>query len=149
VVTLLGELLLELLLEVPLEVPLELSLEDKSLEDEEELSPEEVVALEEVAGVALDAIVVAVERLASAGSWPETSTSVIISQAATNSASDPAMTRRRIDRARAARSVRSACPRARAAAAALVSLVMSCTSFSVGVKRRSVCTASDPPVSTA
>jgi hypothetical protein len=137
VVTLLGELLLELLLE------------DRSLEDDEELPLDEVATLEEVAGVALDAIVVAVERLASAGSWPETSTSVIISQAATNSASDPAMTRRRIDRARAARALRSACPRARAAAAALVSFVMSCTSFSGGVKRRSVHTASDPPVSTA
>src|SRR5581483_8597412 len=52
---------------------------------------------------------------ASAGSWPETSTIVIISQAATNSATEPEMTRRRILRARTARSLRSAWPRARAA----------------------------------
>jgi hypothetical protein len=52
---------------------------------------------------------------ASAGSWPETSTIAIISQAATNSATAPEITHRRILRARAARSLRSACPRARAA----------------------------------
>jgi hypothetical protein len=57
----------------------------------------------------------AVVLLASAGSCPETSTSVIVSQAATNSATAPEITRRRILRARAARSVRSAWPRARAA----------------------------------
>jgi hypothetical protein len=53
--------------------------------------------------------------LASAGSCPETSTIVIISQAATNSATAPEMILRRTLRARAARSLRSACPRARAA----------------------------------
>jgi hypothetical protein len=54
--------------------------------------------------------------LASAGSWPETSTMAIISQAATNTATAPEMTRRRILRARATRSLRIAWPRARAAA---------------------------------
>jgi hypothetical protein len=131
-----------LLADPPLELPLE-----PSLEDSEELPLAEVAVLEEVAGVALDATVVADERLASAGSWPDTSTSVIISHAATNSASDPAIRRRRIVLARAVRALRSACPRARAAAR--VSVVISCTSFSVGVRRRSVRTASAPPVSTA
>jgi hypothetical protein len=64
--------------------------------------------------------------LASAGSCPETSTSVIISQAATNSATAPEITRLRILRARATRSLRSACPRARAAA--LLSVIWSCSS---------------------
>jgi len=52
---------------------------------------------------------------ASAGSCPETSTIAIISQAATNSATAPEMIPRRIVRARAARRLRSAWPRARAA----------------------------------
>jgi hypothetical protein len=43
---------------------------------------------------------------ASAGSWPETSAMVISSHAATNSATAPATTRRRINRARRARSSR-------------------------------------------
>jgi hypothetical protein len=79
-----------------------------------------------VVAVGLDATVVpdgAVDVwLASAGSCPETSTSVIISHAATNSATAPEITRRRMVRARAARALRSACPRARAAAA-LVSVM--------------------------
>jgi len=95
-----------------------------------EVSPLEVVV---VAGD--DATVVVDELLpddflASAGSCPETSTSVIISQAATNSATEPAMIRRRIVRARATRALRSACPRARAPPPSLIS-VMSCTSWSV------------------
>jgi hypothetical protein len=53
--------------------------------------------------------------LASAGSWPDTSTIVIISHAAMNSASAAEITRRRILRARAARSARSAWPRVRPA----------------------------------
>ncbi len=81
-----------------------------------------------VVTVGLDATVVADAVVdvppASAGSWPETRTSVIISQAATNSATAPAMTRRRIVRARAVRAFRSAFARARAAAAALVSVMV-------------------------
>jgi hypothetical protein len=79
----------------------------------------------DVVVLGVDATVVAEDPvevlLASAGSCPETSTSVIISQAATNSATAPEMTRRRILRARAARSARSACPRARAASLLSVS----------------------------
>jgi hypothetical protein len=65
--------------------------------------------------------------LASAGSWPETRTIAIISQAATNSATAPEITRRRIVRTRAARALRSACPRARASVASL-SVMYRCTS---------------------
>jgi hypothetical protein len=65
--------------------------------------------------VGVDATGVVVERLASAGSLPETRTSVISSQLATNSATAPPTTRRRIVRTRASRECRSACPRARAA----------------------------------
>jgi hypothetical protein len=61
--------------------------------------------------------------LASAGSCPETSTTAIISQAATNSAIAAETTRRRMVRARATRALRSACPRARAAAASLSVMV--------------------------
>jgi hypothetical protein len=110
-------------LDVPLEVPLDVSLDvalDVSL-DEVEL---------DVVGV--DATVVADDEdfLARAGSCPDTSTIAISNQAATNSATDPATIRRRMVRARATRALLSACPRARAAAASLVS-VMSCTSFLV------------------
>jgi hypothetical protein len=80
------------------------------------VAPElEVVAV--VEGV--EATVVAEDLLASAGSWPETSTRVMNSQLATNRATAPAMTRRRIDLARARRVCLSAWPRARAAAGSL------------------------------
>jgi hypothetical protein len=82
--------------------------------------------------------------LASAGSCPEMSTNVIISQAATNSATPPEITRRRILRARAIRAPRSACPRARASA--LLSVIW--LFLVVGVKSdRSLRSASTPPVS--
>jgi hypothetical protein len=48
---------------------------------------------------------------ASAGSWPEMRTRAIISHAATNTATAPEITRRRILRTRAARASRAACPR--------------------------------------
>jgi hypothetical protein len=51
---------------------------------------------------------------ASAGSWPETRTTAINSQAARNRATAPATTRRRIMRTRAARAARIACARPRA-----------------------------------
>src|ERR1700761_5846829 len=66
----------------------------------------------------VEATVVAAELLASAGSWPDASTIVISSQ--------PAMVRRRIERARAIRICLTAWPRARAAVGSLS--VMSCTS---------------------
>jgi hypothetical protein len=113
---------------VPLDVPVEVSLDvpvDVPLD-----VPVEVPL--DVAGV--DATVVAEDEevadeafLARAGSCPDTSTIAISSHAATNNATDPATIRRRMVRARAARALLSASPRARAAAA-LVSL-MSCTSF--------------------
>jgi hypothetical protein len=59
-------------------------------------------------------LVLAVEvRAASAGSWPDTSTTAISSHAARNSATDPLTTRRRILRIRAARASLIACPRRR------------------------------------
>jgi hypothetical protein len=106
--------------------PFEVELDD---EDDEPLLWALVEPVEpelEVVTVGFDATVVADDVvdvwLASAGSRPETSRSVIISQAATNSATAPEITRRRIVRARAARALRSAWPRARAAAA-LVSVI--------------------------
>ena len=93
-------------------------------EPDPELEPEPEPVLDDVVVVAVvvggvDATLVADEDVevlrASAGSWPETSTIVIISQAATNTATAPEMTRRRIVRARAARSFRSAWARALAA----------------------------------
>jgi hypothetical protein len=104
---------------VTLLTPLEPELE---LEPEPELPALVVVVVSVLGAVAVVVVVVsvlgveatvvpdepAVVLLASAGSCPETSTSVIISQAATNSATAPEITRRRILRARAARSVRSA-----------------------------------------
>jgi hypothetical protein len=101
VVTLLTVPLPELEVEEPLDCVLELDVDP--LPD-----PEPVL----VAGVELDATVVAEERLASAGSCPDTSTIVISSQVATNSATAPPMIRRRIVRARARRAARIACPRA-------------------------------------
>jgi hypothetical protein len=85
---------------------------------EEELEVVEVVVVDGAVVVVVDGVdatEVADDRLASAGSWPETSTSVMNSQDATNSASAPAMMRRRILRARAIRALRMAWPRARAA----------------------------------
>jgi hypothetical protein len=98
------------------------------------------------ATVVPDDDVVPEDLLASAGSWPETSTIVISSQAATNSATEPATIRRRMLRARATRAFRSACPRARAAAPSWVSL-MSCTS--IGRRVEALRSASTSPVSTA
>lgn len=77
-----------------------------------------------VAGVELDATVLADERLASAGSFPDTSTIVISSHEATNSATAPATIRRRIVRARASRALLIATPRARASCALLSVIVM-------------------------
>jgi hypothetical protein len=117
-----------LLTDPPLEVPLE--------DDVDPLDwTVDVVAPELLVVTGFDATVVAEEEevaadfLARAGSCPETSTTAISNQAATNSATDPATIRRRMLRARATRALLSACPRARAASA-LVS-VMSCTSVSV------------------
>jgi len=99
------------LLTVPLpELPLELEVEldePVELEPEPELEPDEELVLGE-----LDATVLADDCLASAGSCPDTSTIVIRSHAATNSATAPPMMRRRIIRARARRASRIARPRA-------------------------------------
>jgi hypothetical protein len=119
-----------LLTELPLDVPLDDDvLLAWELVEPVVVAPEVVV----VAGVEATVVVaddeVAEDFLASAGSFPETSVIVINSQAATNSATDPATIRRRMVRARAARALLSACPRARAAAA--LESVMSCTSLSV------------------
>jgi hypothetical protein len=104
-----------LLTPLPVEPELELELSDEDEDDDVSVLCElDVDGLESlvvavvvvVAGV--DATVVADDLLASAGSCPETSTIAIISQAATNSATAPETTRRRIIRARAARSLRSA-----------------------------------------
>jgi len=101
------------LLTVPLpELPLELEVEldepvELELEPEPELEPDEELVLGE-----LDATVLADDCLASAGSCPDTSTIVIRSHAATNSATAPPMMRRRIIRARARRASRIARPRA-------------------------------------
>jgi hypothetical protein len=108
VVTLLTLLLLELDPEL-----------EPVLEPELESEPVEPVLVVLVVVLGVDATVVADDAvdvlLASAGSWPETSMIVIISQAATNNATAPEIARRRILRARPARSARSASPRARAA----------------------------------
>jgi hypothetical protein len=116
----------------PLEVPLD---EDDDVSLDWELVEPVVVVSEVVVVAGVEATVVAADEelaedfLASAGSCPETSVIVINSQAATNSATDPATIRRRMLRARATRALLSACPRARAASAFLS--VMSCTSLSV------------------
>jgi hypothetical protein len=113
---------------------LELELEPETVEPE----PLELVVAVVVLGVdATDVVDDVVDALlASAGSCPEMSTNVIISQAATNSATAPEITRRRILRARAIRSLRSACPRARASA--LVSVIWSCSSWSMFRSDRSL-----------
>jgi hypothetical protein len=83
-----------------------------------------VVVVVVVAGVELDATVLADEPLAaSAGSWPDTSTIEISSHAATNSATDPVTIRRRMMRARASRAVLIAWARARASCALLSVMV--------------------------
>ena len=131
VVRLLTDPPLELPLVPLVELPLDPVVEDVLPLFWELVEPE----VPEVLLVGLEATVVAGDDLlpddflASAGSCPETSTSVISSQAATNSASEPAMIRRRMVRTRAIRALLSACPRARAASG-LVSVV-SCTSWSV------------------
>lgn len=81
------------------------------LELEPDVEPEsELLVVVVVLGV--DATVLAEDAVdvlrASAGSWPETSTIAIISQAATNTATAPETIPRRTLRARAARSLRSA-----------------------------------------
>jgi DMSO reductase anchor subunit len=76
------------------------------------LSP---VAVAVAVRVAVEVIAaVEVIRAASAGSWPETSMSVINSQVATNSERAPAITRRRIIRALISRASRTAPARPRA-----------------------------------
>ena len=65
--------------------------------------PEPLPALEAVVVTAVLAVAL---RAARAGSWPETSTTAISSQVATNRASAPEITRRRIIRARARRAWR-------------------------------------------
>jgi hypothetical protein len=111
----------------PLELSFELEL-DPDEEPESELVEEPLVC-ELVADVVavpdpeLDATVAAEEWLASAGSWPDTSTIVISSQAATNSATAPLTIRRRIIRARLTRVSRMAAPRA-LMASALVSVMV-------------------------
>jgi hypothetical protein len=103
-------LVVTLLTVPPLDLPLELELE---LESDEELVPEvESEPDDELVLGELDATVLAADCLASAGSCPDTSTTVISSHAATNSATDPAMMRRRSIRARARRASRIARPRA-------------------------------------
>lgn len=121
-VTLLTPLLLEFEPELESELvpePVEPEPVDPEPVDPEPVEPELLVVVVVVVVLGVEATVVAedpVEVLrASAGSCPETSTIVIISQAATNSATAPEITRRRILLARAARSARSAWPRARAA----------------------------------
>jgi hypothetical protein len=116
VVTLLTVPLPELPLELELSEPLDWELE---LDVDPVSDPELVV----VAGDELDATVAADELLASAGSCPDTSTIVISSHDATNSATDPATIRRRIMRARASRAPLIAWPRARAASALLSVMV--------------------------
>ncbi len=98
------------LLELPL---LELLLLESVFEDEPVLVPDVVVDVV-VAGDELDATVLADDCLASAGSCPDTSTIVIKSHEATNSATAPLMMRRRIMRVRLSRAALIAWPRARA-----------------------------------
>ena len=114
------------LLTVPLlELPLLelLLLESLLLEPEPVLVPDVVVDVV-VAGDELDATVLADERLASAGSCPDTSTIVIKSHEATNSATAPLMMRRRIMRVRLSRAALIAWPRARASCGLLSVMVM-------------------------
>jgi hypothetical protein len=111
----------------PLELSFELEL-DPDEEPESELVEESLVCelVSDVVAVPdpeLDATVAAEEWLASAGSWPDTSTIVISSHEATNSATAPPTIRRRIVRARLTRVPRMAAPRA-LAASALVSVMV-------------------------
>jgi hypothetical protein len=98
----------------PLLEPPFCELDDVSLELEDVL-----LEVEDVPALVVAAVVLADDFLASAGSWPETSTIVISSQLATNRARAPAMMRRRSARARASRVCLIAWPRARAAAGSL------------------------------
>jgi hypothetical protein len=112
---------------LPLELELELEVSlDCRPETDVDPVPEPELALEVVSvdGVELDATVAAVERLASAGSFPDTSAIVISSHEATNSATAPPMMRRRIVAARLSRAARIAAPRARASCALLSVMVM-------------------------
>jgi hypothetical protein len=100
------------LLTVPLpELPLDPELVELESDEEPAVEVESEPDDELVLGE-LDATVLADDCLASAGSCPETSTTVIRSHAATNSATAPPMMRRRIIRARASRASRIARPRA-------------------------------------
>ena len=119
-VTLLTIPVLELSFELELDPELVPELDPELALDPD---PELVVDVVVVPDPELDATVAAEEWLASAGSWPDTSTIVISSQAATNSATAPPMIRRRIIRALLARIWRMAAPRARAASA-LVSVMV-------------------------
>jgi hypothetical protein len=108
-----------LLTEPPLEVSLELEDDvepEEDCDDCDVVAPDVVVVVDGVEATVVPVDVAAEAFLARAGSCPEASTSVISSQAATNSATDPATIRRRIERARATRALLSACPRARASA---------------------------------
>jgi hypothetical protein len=118
VVTLLTLPLPELALELELEELLDCELEVDPV-SEPELTLEPVL----VDGVELDATVAADKRLASAGSCPDTSTIVISSHEATNSATAPPMMRRRIVLARLSLAALSAAPRARASCALLSVMV--------------------------
>ena len=133
---LLELLLLELLL-----------LESLLLEDEPVLVPDVVVDVV-VAGDELDATVLADDCLASAGSCPDTSTIVIKSHEATNSATAPLMMRRRIMRVRLSRAALIAWPRARASCGLLSVMVMYLV---VGHRRGDEAwwVASIPPISAA
>jgi hypothetical protein len=70
-----------------------------------------VVVVEDVAVVAVRTTAALLR--ASAGSWPEASVTRISSQVAANSATAPAITRRRSIRTRPARAALIACPRTR------------------------------------
>jgi hypothetical protein len=105
------------------ELPFELELDPESELVEEPLVCELVTDVVVVPDPELDATVAAALWLARAGSWPDKSTIVISSQAATNSATAPPTIRRRIVRARLTRVSRMAAPRARAASA-LVSVIV-------------------------
>ena len=99
--------------EVEVRFPIVPVLLEPVFEDEPVLEPDVVVDVV-VAGDELDATVLADDCLASAGSCPDTSTIVIKSHEATNSATAPLMMRRRIIRVRLSRAALIAWPRARA-----------------------------------
>jgi hypothetical protein len=121
------------LLTVPLpEFPLEFEEESDVCELDD--VPESVLELVVVAGV--DPTVVAEDFLASAGSCPDTSTIVINSHEATNSATAPLMMRRRIMLVRLRRAARIAWPRARASCRLLSFMVRDLV---VGHRRDEAC----------